>query len=505
MDQHSQGPQNDSAISVTADPAHPGPVPNSDHDERPSNGEKASPDSVSLPPISTLLATLPDGPSVEIPSVESGPDSDSNMTRTAVRSSRGPTLLDPPEPRTILTSVSPSPSISTLSTGPISSVHSSQLRGSISPPYVFSGASRNSTPSSFRPTPDADDGYDDEDEQMRQQEALTQAEEGSVVVDRDEIGADAGYESDNNTSASTSLAESMRDYIFENGRRYHRFREGRYNFPNDDVEQQREDMKHAMVKMLCGNDLFFAPIGPNPQTILDMGTGTGVWAIEMGDLFESANVLGVDLSPIQPEWVPPNVRFMVDDIESPWLHPRNYFDYIHSRHTVMAIKDWPKLMRRSLEHLRPGGWFEMQEVFHHPISINNTMGPDHPVSQYWSLINEGLTALGVQFHAVANERMKMMMQECGYINVQEKVLTIPIGTWPKNKILKTVGLYWRTILLDGIQAIALGPLTRGCGWTREQVELFLVEVRRAYHDNNALMYMPFHVIYGQKPYVSKGC
>lgn len=91
-------------------------------------------------------------------------------------------------------------------------------------------------------------------------------------------------------------------------------------------------MKHAMVKMLCGNELFFAPIGNNPQEILDMGTGTGIWAIEseelhmmtagiqadvaaVGDLFESAHVLGVDLSPIQPEWVPPNVRFMVDDIE----------------------------------------------------------------------------------------------------------------------------------------------------------------------------------------------
>lgn len=35
----------------------------------------------------------------------------------------------------------------------------------------------------------------------------------------------------------------------------------------------------------------------------------------MGDLFESATVLGVDLSPIQPDWVPPNVQFVVDDVE----------------------------------------------------------------------------------------------------------------------------------------------------------------------------------------------
>ncbi len=30
----------------------------------------------------------------------------------------------------------------------------------------------------------------------------------------------------------------------------------------------------------CSGKLFFAPIGTNPQKIIDLGTGTGVWAIE---------------------------------------------------------------------------------------------------------------------------------------------------------------------------------------------------------------------------------
>ena len=38
-------------------------------------------------------------------------------------------------------------------------------------------------------------------------------------------------------------------------------------------------MKHAMVKLLCGQ-LYFAPIGERPNEILDIGTGTGIWAIE---------------------------------------------------------------------------------------------------------------------------------------------------------------------------------------------------------------------------------
>ena len=71
----------------------------------------------------------------------------------------------------------------------------------------------------------------------------------------------------------------------------------------------------------------------------------------VGDLYPGASVLGVDLSPIQPEWVPPNVKFMVDDVESPWLRPLNHFDYVHARHTVMAIKNWPKLMQRVYEYV----------------------------------------------------------------------------------------------------------------------------------------------------------
>lgn len=125
------------------------------------------------------------------------------------------------------------------------------------------------------------------EQQELSREALEEAEE-AIVADAaeslhggaDDSASDAGYDSDGASTASTSVMSSVRDYMYENGRRYHRFREGSYNFPNDDVEQEREDMKHAMVKLLCGQKLHFAPIGDNPQEILDIGTGTGIWTIE---------------------------------------------------------------------------------------------------------------------------------------------------------------------------------------------------------------------------------
>jgi hypothetical protein len=50
-----------------------------------------------------------------------------------------------------------------------------------------------------------------------------------------------------------------------------------------------------------------------PRKVLDIATGTGTWAIEMGDKYPEAEIVGTDLSPIQPAFVPPNVRFFVED------------------------------------------------------------------------------------------------------------------------------------------------------------------------------------------------
>lgn len=37
-----------------------------------------------------------------------------------------------------------------------------------------------------------------------------------------------------------------------------------------------------------------------PGKILELGTGTGEWAIGMGDKYLDADILEIDISPIQP-------------------------------------------------------------------------------------------------------------------------------------------------------------------------------------------------------------
>ena len=60
-----------------------------------------------------------------------------------------------------------------------------------------------------------------------------------------------------------------------------------------------------------------------------------------------------------PTRVPPNLKFIVDDIEAPWPNDVLY-DYIHGRSMSGSVSSWPKLFTEALNSLTPGGWLEMQ-------------------------------------------------------------------------------------------------------------------------------------------------
>lgn len=64
-------------------------------------------------------------------------------------------------------------------------------------------------------------------------------------------------------------------------------------------------MYHQLQRMILDGELHLAPIdseGYKVKRILDIGTGTGIWAIDMADKYPDTEILGVDLSPIQPGW-----------------------------------------------------------------------------------------------------------------------------------------------------------------------------------------------------------
>lgn len=57
--------------------------------------------------------------------------------------------------------------------------------------------------------------------------------------------------------------------------------------PNDETEQDRMDLMHHIYRLLLGGTLCRAPIPDNVQRVLDLGTGTGIWAMDFAELVSS--------------------------------------------------------------------------------------------------------------------------------------------------------------------------------------------------------------------------
>lgn len=119
-------------------------------------------------------------------------------------------------------------------------------------------------------------------------------------------------------------------------------------------------MQHHEFQLLFDGKLFTAPVPKDKvlHRVLDVGTGTGIWAIDFADDHPESVVLGIDLSPIQPTFIPPNLSFRVDDVEAEWVYSTK-FDFIYSRAMMGSLDNYPKFIQNSFDNLNPGGFLEM--------------------------------------------------------------------------------------------------------------------------------------------------
>jgi hypothetical protein len=139
---------------------------------------------------------------------------------------------------------------------------------------------------------------------------------------------------------------------------------------------------------------------------------------------------------------------------------------------------------------------ELQDFHYLTHSDDDTIPKTYKYDEFVRLLNQGLHAFGFDLHALTNN--PQWLRDAGFINIDEKQFKVPIGTWPKDPKLKTAGLYNKSIILDFFQA-ALAPFTRGLQWTKEEAEVFLVEVRKDVLNTSIHSYYTVHMHYGQKP------
>ncbi|ETN39249.1 uncharacterized protein HMPREF1541_05472 [Cyphellophora europaea CBS 101466] len=308
-----------------------------------------------------------------------------------------------------------------------------------------------------------------------------------VRADDDEVDSTLGEDA---TTLTESLRSSLLESVRENGRGYHRFDrtvDGNYWLPEDEMEQARLVLQHELWFRTFGGRLFTSPIKKEKiKQVLDLGTGTGIWAIEMADAHPSATVTGVDLSPIQPNYVPPNLKFEIDDFNNDWTFTQK-FDLIVGRCLVGASGNYPRLFQQALTYLSPNGYLEMIDIEGIITSDDDTHVST--AAEAWSARQqEAMRRVDRDPHAPA--KYAAWMREVGFVDVEERRYKWPVGSWPKDKYYKDIGRMHGVNFLAGLEGFTLRLWTGVLGLSLEETQVALVNVRKDVKNPRIHLYWP---------------
>lgn len=296
-------------------------------------------------------------------------------------------------------------------------------------------------------------------------------------------------ECDSTATSTVSLTDSILDYRQLHGRTFQNSKTTEYWGPNDDRQNDGLDIAHHYITRLLNDQLYKAPIG-TPSKVLDVGTGTGIWAIDMADAFPSAEVIGFDISPIQPAWVPPNCQFHVDDAQLHWTWTPESFDFVHIRMLYGSIDDWRRLYSQAYKALVPGGYLEDFEL---NIELQSDVpevrdDPNHVFKQWADVFFQAFDRLGKTARIGLDGRMCRYMQDVGFEDILEETFYLPCGGWSSDPRLKEIGYYNLAFMEESLEGFALFLLKEIMGWEYTEIQVLVANMRKACRDSKIRPY-----------------
>ena len=224
--------------------------------------------------------------------------------------------------------------------------------------------------------------------------------------------------------------------------------------------------------------MYRAPIVENPTSVLDVGTGSGIWAVDFANQHPNCNVHGIDLSRVKPNGAtPPNCSFQVKDVETEWdFQDVGPFDLIHSRLLIEGMRDWRGYFAKCFKNLKPGGWVEAHEVQCPMYSANPSVSADAPFLRWSHTLNEGLAKGGI--NGGAPNKFSDYLKDLRFGSVTEEKIEWAVGPWKEDEKGRRIGEMNLANMYSGIEGMTAGVLTKNLGWSQGQVDEFVKEMQK---------------------------
>lgn len=223
-------------------------------------------------------------------------------------------------------------------------------------------------------------------------------------------------------SSTASISSSILNYRNINGRTYHSdsVMDGEYWGPNDSKHMEMLDIFYHAIDMMLEGKLHQAPLSANIQNAVDIGTGSGLWAIDFADKYTNCYVVGTDISPVQPSWVPPNLQFEIDDATKEWTFREDHFDYIHMQLMNGAFESLDHIYSQAFQCCKPGGWFEHVDVSVMVSSDDGSVEENSPLDQYGKMLEAAGNRVNRMSRSADFTTMEDAMKEAGFENITVK-------------------------------------------------------------------------------------
>ncbi|KAF5667179.1 methyltransferase [Fusarium heterosporum] len=182
---------------------------------------------------------------------------------------------------------------------------------------------------------------------------------------------------------------------------------------------------HHFTLLLLDDKLHLTPLKPDIQRVLDIGTGTAIWAIDFADEHPGVEVVGTEISPIQPSWVPSNLRLSeIEDCNDSWTFRPGSFDFVHLRFMLGSINDWIATFKEAFTVCAPGGWIESYEVSSTMESDDDSIPEGSAMQRWGQVFEEGGLRAGRSFAIIREDVQKTAMEEAGFVNIHVEDLKV---------------------------------------------------------------------------------